>query len=162
MIVNIREASVEDEPFLLRMLLGVAFPPGDPRPPADRIDDYPMLSRYISGWGRTGDGGAIAELSGPVGAAWYRYFSADEPGYGFVDSDKPELAIHVAEEHRGAGIGRALLEALIALARRRRVEALSLSVSAANPVALRLYQAVGFVQVAGDPGHPTMLLQLEP
>ena len=45
-----------------------------------------LVSRYVRGWGRPGDTALIALENGfPVGAAWYRVFGEDEPGYGFVD-----------------------------------------------------------------------------
>ena len=53
----------------------------------------------------------------PVGAAWYRLFRRDAPGYGFVDEETPELAIAVVPSRRGRGIGEALLEALCERAR---------------------------------------------
>ena len=55
----------------------------------------------------------VAEAGGlPVGAAWLRFFPADDPGYGFVSADVPELSIGVAVLWRGRGIGRALLRAI--------------------------------------------------
>ena len=49
------------------------------------------LERYVEGFGRAGDCGVVAESAGlPVGAAWYRRFPADRPGYGYVSEDIPE------------------------------------------------------------------------
>ena len=51
------------------------------------------LWRYVSGWGRRGDSAVIALEGGfAVGAAWYRLFSRDEPGFGFMDEETPEVA----------------------------------------------------------------------
>ena len=77
-----------------------------------------LVSRYVRGWGRPGDTALIALENGfPVGAAWYRVFRDDEPGYGFVDEETPELAIAVVPSKRGHGIGDELLQELIAKAR---------------------------------------------
>ena len=77
-----------------------------------------FVSRYVRGWGRPGDTAVIALENGfPVGAAWYRLFTAAEPGYGFVDERTPELAIAVVPSKRGHGIGDQLLDALLARAR---------------------------------------------
>ena len=71
------------------------------------------VALYVKGWGRPGDTALIAvEDAFPVGAAWYRLFRRDQPGYGFVDEETPELAIAVVPSRRGRGIGDALLNAL--------------------------------------------------
>lgn len=55
-------------------------------------------------------------------------------------------AMYVAPEARGQGVGKALMEALIAQAKARpALEQLQLSVILPNPGAQRLYRAVGFV-----------------
>jgi GNAT superfamily N-acetyltransferase len=108
-----------------------------------------FVSRYVRGWGRPGDTAVIALESGfPVGAAWYRLFTAAEPGYGFVDERTPELAIAVVPSKRGHGIGEELLEALLAKAREAGYPALSLNVEPGNP-ARKLYERFGF-EVVGE------------
>jgi GNAT superfamily N-acetyltransferase len=112
--MNIRPATREDAEFLKTMLFEAArWNPDWPFEPMETVLAEPMLVRYHEDWGRPGDGGAVAELDGvPVGACWYRVFTADEPGYGFVDEETPELAIAVVPSRRGRGIGEALLDAL--------------------------------------------------
>ena len=109
----IRRGGRQDVRFLRDMLHHAYYwrerNPGDGPGPA---------ARYVKGWGRPGDTVLIAIDDGfPVGAAWYRLFRRDAPGYGFVDEETPELAIAVVPSRRGRGIGEALLEALVERAR---------------------------------------------
>jgi ribosomal protein S18 acetylase RimI-like enzyme len=154
-----------DLAFLAEMLVEAAYPPwAIPRPTSEGALADPRAGRYLRDWGRAGDTGVIAEddEGRPVGAAWYRRFPADEPGHGFVATDIPELAIAVVDEHRARGIGSSLLRALVEEARSRGERGLSLSVSAQNPAAIRIYQRMGFVHVGGTDDHPTLLLSLAP
>lgn len=62
------------------------------------------------------------------------------------------VGMAVAREHSHGGIGRALLAALIALARRRGdLEALLLTVTSRNTRAVRLYERAGFVAYGREP-----------
>jgi ribosomal protein S18 acetylase RimI-like enzyme len=143
---SIRAARDQDQDFLSAMLYEAAtWRPGSPRSSVEEVLAQPEVAVYISGWGRPGDEGLIAEAATgeSVGAAWYRLFSQDAHGFGFVDAETPEVTIAVCEESRGTGIGSALLDALIVRARERRVPALSLSVEPENP-AVRLYERAGF------------------
>ncbi len=121
----------------------------------------PLLARYVSGWQRPDDAGVIAEDAngGAVGAAWYRYFSVDEPGFGFVAPTTPEVSIAVVPGLRGAGIGESLLRGLITVAQTSGVRQLSLSVEQDNP-ARRLYDRMGFISVGSGEGAVTMVLAL--
>ena len=134
----IRIATHADRAFLERMFLAAA------RVPASAIRENEQLARYFDAWGRDGDFALIA--GDHLGAAWWRLFPANAPGYGYVADDIPELGIAVEAEHRGRGIGRALLEALQNAARERGHRALSLSVQPDNP-ARRLYERAGFTPV---------------
>ena len=116
---------------------------------------------YVKAWGREGDTAVIAIDNGfPVGAAWYRLFTAERPGYGFVDESTPELAIAVVPSARGRGIGSALLTALLTRARDGGYEALSLAVDSDNAGAIDLYRRRGFETVAEDGDSVTMWASL--
>lgn len=105
----------------------------------------PVVSKYLDDWGRPGDGGVIAigDDGVPLGAAWYRIFPADAPGYGFVAADIPELSIGVSESARGMGVGGALIAALLTMAKDEGFPGVSLSVDRENP-AIALYERHGF------------------
>jgi ribosomal protein S18 acetylase RimI-like enzyme len=119
-----------------------------------------LVSRYVRGWGRPGDTAVIALDGGfPVGAAWYRVFPEDEPGYGFVDPETPELAIAVVPSKRGYGIGEELLKDLISKAKEAGHSRLSLSVEPGNP-ARKLYERYGFEVVDEGDEAWTMVASL--
>ena len=67
-----------------------------------------------------------------MGAAWFRFLPASDPGFGFVDAETPELGMGVAQSRRGQGIGSRLLSSLVAQARGDGLATLSLSVAQDN------------------------------
>lgn len=160
----IRPGTRYDTAVLQQMIYEALYwQPDAEREPFEFVIAHEEISRYVDGWGRPGDYAVVAEHSGDlrgIGAAWYRLFSQDAPGYGFVSDCVPEVAIAVAEPFRGMGVGRAMLQMLIELARQTEVPSLSLSVEVANTRALRLYEQLGFVPVGGDQHNHTMLLDL--
>lgn len=158
---TIRPLATTDLPFLRQMLYEAAlWRPGDEKPPFEWAMDHPDLAIFHEGWGRPGDTGLVAECDGqPAGAVWYRLFTDESHGEGYLDPETPELAIAVVAEHRGRGIGRALLEAIADRARADGLARISLSVNADNP-AKRLYASVGYLDLAeNDPGE-RMILRL--
>jgi L-amino acid N-acyltransferase len=84
-----------------------------------------------------------------VGFASYGDFrdSTKWPGYRFT----VEHSIHVREDHWGRGIGRALLEALIAQAVANDKHAMVAAVDGANDASIRFHDRLGFVEVARMP-----------
>lgn len=120
----------------------------------------PPVQRYVERWGRPGDTALIAIHDFQrVGAAWYRLFKADNPGYGFIDEETPELSIAVVPSRRGSGLGSELLTALTERARADGYDAISLSVEKDNP-AVALYERHGFARVGEDDGAYTMRADL--
>lgn len=162
---RIREAGDADPPILVDAVFEAANWSGEVRFTREEILADPAFSHYVSGWLRPGDFGVVAEthdgaaLGAAVGAAWCRAFSADEPGYGFVAEDVPELSIGVLPEYRGRGVGEALLQALMSRARADGLRAISLSVEDGNR-ARSLYERLGFVKVGRNGGSDTLLLNL--
>src|SRR5262245_51770620 len=134
----IRRGDAIDVPFLRDMLHHAYYWRENDPQAADPV------SRYVANFGRRGDAAVIAiEDHRRVGAAWYRLFAADEPGFAFVDEATPEATIAVVPNMRGRGIGSQLLDRLLARARQEGYPALSLSVEKDNP-SIALYERHGF------------------
>lgn len=149
--LDIRQVQPADMPFLWDMLWEAAAVDDGVRKKGKQVAlALPEISRYLDAWGRPGDLGVVAydELGRRLGAAWIRLFSPESPGYGFVAWDIPELSIGVAENTRAKGVGGALLDALITIARMRGHRAISLGVNRRNRARM-LYERKGF-QDAGN------------
>jgi len=120
--------------------------------------------------GSVGDSGALARLHGEgFHTGWpsseFAAFLADPdrtPAYvacdknrriaGFAlfritDGEAELLTIAVGRRHRGAGIGRALMDAALSDMMMRAVETVFLEVDEANQAAGKLYSRLGFEQV---------------
>jgi GNAT superfamily N-acetyltransferase len=159
-IVGVRAATPEDAAFLREMLaIAADWRPDSPTRPVAEVMREPALAHYVVGWPRQGDFGFVGVDERPVGAAWCRLFTAQDPGYGFVDEATPEVSIGVRAEARGRGVGTSMLTALVREARRRGHPGLSLSVEPDNP-AVVLYERLGFDAVDHREGAVTMTLSL--
>jgi GNAT superfamily N-acetyltransferase len=160
-MLRIRALESADANFLGVMLYeAVYWDPAKERLPTEFVLAHPALTIFHAGWGRPGDTGLVAEVDDyPAGVVWYRLFTDAEHGEGFVDEATPELAISVADGHRGQGIGGALMEAIHDRARAEGFERISLSVDADNP-AKRLYARLGYVEYepGDDLGRMTVTL----
>jgi GNAT superfamily N-acetyltransferase len=132
--------------FLMDMMYESIHIPEN-KPSKEELLNLPHLKKYSEGWGRKGDRAIIAfEDHFPVGAAWYRLYTEDQKGYGYVDDKTPELGIAVMKKVRGKGIGNLLMENLIETASKDGFTSLSLSVDPKNNQAVQLYKKLGFEQ----------------
>lgn len=156
---RIRAAGPADALALTEALVEAAnWNPDRARPRVSVLSD-PVRRRYIAGWQRPADAGFIAEdeLGEPIGAGWYRLFSADRPGLGFVGAGVPELILGVRPVWRAQGVGRSLLQHLVARAAADGHARLGLSVERGN-FAHRLYTSEGFT-VVEDRGPTAVMVR---
>jgi L-amino acid N-acyltransferase len=92
----------------------------------------------------------VAEQAGAVvGFASYGDFrnAAKWPGYRFT----VEHSVHVAGDHAGEGIGRALMEALLGRAVAQGKHVMVAAIDSANARSIRFHQRLGFTEVGRLP-----------
>ena len=92
----------------------------------------------------------VAEVQGEiVGVAAFGWFrdAATRPGYRFT----VENTVHVREDRWGAGVGRALMRALIDRARASGKHTMVAAVDGENEASIRFHERLGFVEVARMP-----------
>jgi GNAT superfamily N-acetyltransferase len=124
---EIRRGDRMDLPFM-RSLVGFAY-----NWHLATFDTEVSISRYVDGWGRTGDVSYIATEGGhSIGAGWFRLFHDRLQGFGYVDERTPELTIVVVPTRQGQGIGLQLLTALLERAKYEGYTAVSVSVQRGN------------------------------
>ncbi|MFC0032365.1 GNAT family N-acetyltransferase [Micromonospora chaiyaphumensis] len=159
--IGIRAATPADHDFMVDMLVEAVNWLPERNWPRERIMADPALAHYVTGWMRPDDFGLVAvdPADRPVGAAWFRYLTAADPGHGYAGDDVPELTLGVVEAWRGRGVGRALLRAVLDVARERGVRVVSLSVERGN-FAARLYAAEGFRTVESFEDADTMIAEI--
>jgi len=157
MTFTLRSITHADLPFMCEMLYQSIF--ADPPLPRS-ILEAPEFRHYIADWGRPHDAGFLAMNAdaNPIGAAWIRLFTHDDPGFGYVDNDTPEVStLAVVPEWRRKGIGMALMQALLSHADLHYAQ-VSLSCDPNNP-AMHLYRQLGFAYWGINGGSHTLLRQ---
>lgn len=159
--ISFRELRYEDLPFLREMFYVSLFSvKGENAFPRDIIDK-PHLARYHQDWGKAGDYGIVVHNEREnIGAIWVRFFSKENPGYGFVEAAAPEMGIALKKEFRGKGLGRKLIEQLCVDLKAKGTSALSLSTDSRNP-AMHLYKSCGFEEVEREEYSVKMYKKLE-
>jgi ribosomal protein S18 acetylase RimI-like enzyme len=161
MDIVLRQAAAADvEHVKWALFEAVAWNPERQLPPFDVTIEHAELARYHRDWGRHGDLGVVATHGQDVvGVALCRLFTDDDHGHGYVDAETPELAVAVAAQWRGAGLGARLLEELADAARAAGFARLSLSVDDGNPAG-RLYRRLGYRELSRDEGGIRMICEL--
>ena len=138
---TIREIRTSEYPLLEDFLYEAIFIPDGAEPPPRSILASPELRVYVDRFGeRKDDRGLVAEADGRVvGAVWVRIMN----DYGHIDDETPSFAISLYQGYRGAGIGSALLAAMLERLKRDGYERASLAVQKAN-YAVKMYEKAGF------------------
>lgn len=153
---QIREIRQEEYAILDEFLYEAIFIPKGVEAPPRSIIKQPELQVYISDFGKKDDCCLVAEVDGKIiGAAWTRIMN----DYGHVDDTIPSCAISLYKDFRGQGIGTSLMEAMLALLKKRGYKKASLSVQKAN-YAYRLYLKLGFTVVDENEEEYIMICDL--
>lgn len=150
---TIRRARAEDAPVLAEAERAIAILPGRLASTPDEITDA-AVEKTILDVDAHGGIYLVAEHAFLiVGHALL------EPLSLAATAHVVRLTIAVHEGHQGRGIGRALMEALLAWARaNERVEKVELQVRSSNARAIALYRSLGFV----EEGRKTRRLKIGP
>ncbi len=144
-MVFIRNIEKSEFDFLTDMLYESIHIPEN-KPTKEELLNSPHIKKYYEGWGRKGDKALIAlnKNNQAVGAVWYRLFDEFNKGYGYVDSNTPELGIAVTKEVRGMGVGTLLMKKIIQQAMDEGYKSISLSADPENSHAVHIYNKLGF------------------
>lgn len=90
---------------------------------------------------------------GPDGLSLFRF----RPGIWSAGEETYLQELYVVPDLRGQGIGRALLEATIELARQHGSDGIDLNTGETDTAARALYESTGFTNREGGPDGPSML-----
>ena len=140
--MQIRNAVDEDLPGILAIYNDVIA-----TSTAVFADDAISADAFRARWRQRTDKG-FPLLVATEGADVHGFASFGEfrawPGYRFT----VEHAVHVRADQRGRGTGKALMQELIARARRQGLHAMIAGVGADNVASIRFHEGLGFTEVA--------------
>ncbi len=155
---EIRHMRPDEYPLLWDFLYEAVFVPEDfeGEIPRSAVEEDPQCRAAVEGFGtRPDDRALVAVAAGKVvGACWVR--TTDE--YGHIDDETPSFSISLYREHRGRGVGGAMMRRMLRELREAGYRRASLSVQKANP-AQRLYRRLGF-RAIGDGADETEWLMV--
>ena len=144
MDIGIREIRESEHATLNDFLYAAVYVPKGSIKPSRQIIKLPEVQKYINDFGKKHNYCLVAEFENKlVGAIWVRMFPADNPGFGFVNTETPELVFSVLKQYRNRGIGKKLLATMISNLATLGYQQVSVSVNHAN-YAVKMYQDYGF------------------
>ena len=142
----VREMNPSEYPLLKNFLYEAIFQKEETNLLPKSIINEPSLKIYIENFGaQPHDYCLLAEINkNIVGAVWVRAI----PGFGHIGNDIPEFAISLYKQYRNQGIGNTLMKKMIAFLRQKGYHEASLAVQKKNYYALKMYENLGFCQIA--------------
>ena len=156
----IREMEKHEIPLLEEFLYQAIFIPEGKEKPGREILKLTEIQVYINDFGKETDHCLVAcKEDLVIGAVWSRQFPENEKGFGFVDSDTPEIAMSVLQSYRKQGVGTLLLKAMLDRLARNGYRQVSLSVDVLN-YAYKMYQKAGFINLGPSGESVTMIKKL--
>ena len=151
----IRKLDISEASLLKEFTYIAIYVPHGVKMPPKSIVEQPALKIYYQDFGtEKGDICLVAETDNKiVGAVWTRIVN----DFAHIDDDTPSLAIAVAIESRGKGIGTRLLNKMLAVLKDEGFLSVSLSVQKEN-FAVKMYKRAGF-EVVKDNGEELVMLK---
>jgi len=146
---TIREAGPEDAVTAGRLLFDFNTEYDDPTPPSDAMA---VRVRQLLA---AGDTRILLGGAGPDGIAVLRF----RPAIWSSGLECYLAELYVAPAERGRGLGRALMEAAIALARDAGADTMDLGTNETDTAARALYESLGFTQL--EDGTPNFFYERE-
>ncbi|HEU5106392.1 MAG TPA: GNAT family N-acetyltransferase [Solirubrobacterales bacterium] len=145
--IQVREAAVEDAASIARLLHDFNLEFTEPSPGVE------VLGKTVRRLLEAGEITVLLAGDGPEGLSLFRF----RPGLwsGGLETYLQEL--YVVPSRRGGGIGRALLERTIEVARERGADGIDLNTGETDTAARALYESIGFTNAEGGPDGPSML-----
>ena len=145
--IVISEISQSEIYFLKEMLFEAIFVPEGLSNPEREIIEIPEINIYIKDFGRKDDFCLVAKIEKElIGAIWIRQFTKENKGFGFVNTETPELSMAIKPEFQGQGIGTKMLDAMFLKLTILNYKQVSLSVDKRN-FAYDLYKKFDFKEV---------------
>ena len=155
--IIVRRMKTEDYSLLKEFTYLAIYVPHGVKTPPKSIVELPELKIYYQEFGtEKGDICLVAETDIKiVGAVWTRIAN----DFAHIDDNTPSLAIAVAKESRGHGVGTRLLNEMFAVLKDAGFLSVSLSVQKEN-FAVNMYHRVGFEVVKDNGGELVMRKKL--
>jgi ribosomal protein S18 acetylase RimI-like enzyme len=155
--LQIREIKQDEIYFLSEMLYEAIFVPNGEKKLPKEIINEPELNNYIREFGRENDFCFVAEIDKKlIGAIWIRQFNENNKGYGFVNSETPELSMAINKSFRAKGIGKIMLDKMAQKLIEFNFSQVSLSVDKRN-FAYDFYKKNNFIEIQTENNSIKML-----
>ncbi|HET6997136.1 MAG TPA: GNAT family N-acetyltransferase [Solirubrobacterales bacterium] len=145
--IEIRRAGPNDASEIARLLEDFNAEYDEPSP------GVPLLTERLRPLLARGEMTVLLAGDGPDGLSLFRH----RPSLWVSGLETHLQELYVVPPLRGRGIGRALLEATIAIAREGGSKGIDLNTGETDTVARALYERMGFTNREGSPDGPSML-----
>jgi GNAT superfamily N-acetyltransferase len=144
--VTVREADLDDSDAIGRLLHDFNREFDEPTPGPRQLAD--RLRELLA----AGETRVLLAGDGPDGLAVLRF----RPAIWSLALECYLAELYVVPARRGRGLGRALMQAAMELARRQGADRMELGTSDDDVVARALYESLGFINREGKPDGPVM------
>jgi ribosomal protein S18 acetylase RimI-like enzyme len=144
---QVRQANVEDAPAIAQLLHDFNLEFAEPSPGVERLCE--TLQRLLG----KDEVSVLLAGDGPDGLSLFRF----RPALWSHGLETYLQELYVVPSRRGRGIGRALLERTIEVARERGADGIDLNTGETDTAARALYESMGFTNAEGGPDGPSML-----